>query len=38
MFGQMGFFSKFAGSEWEDKRPQQRYLTEARRLLNVLER
>ena len=38
VFGQMGFFSKFAGSEWEDKRPQQRYLTEARRLLNVLER
>lgn len=37
MFGQMEFFTKFAGSEWEDKRPQQRYLTEAKRLLNVLE-
>ena len=37
MFGQLGFFSKFAGSEWEDKRPQQRYVTEAKRLLAVLE-
>ncbi|MCF6444318.1 glutathione S-transferase family protein [Nereida sp. MMG025] len=36
MFGQMGFFIKFAGSEWEDKRPQQRYVDEAKRLLNVL--
>ncbi|MFK7838384.1 MAG: glutathione S-transferase family protein [Sulfitobacter sp.] len=36
MLGQLGFFSKFAGSEWEDKRPQQRYLDEAKRLLNVL--
>ncbi|QUJ75852.1 glutathione S-transferase N-terminal domain-containing protein [Sulfitobacter albidus] len=36
MFGQMGFFYKFAGSEWEDKRPQQRYLDEARRLMGVL--
>jgi len=38
MLGQMGFFSKFAGSEWEDKRPQERYLTEAARLLAVLEK
>lgn len=38
MFGQMGFFTKFAGSEWEDKRPQQRYLDEATRLLAVLEK
>ncbi|WP_370399300.1 glutathione S-transferase family protein [Sulfitobacter sp. JB4-11] len=38
MFGQMGFFYKFAGSEWEDKRPQQRYLDEAGRLLAVLEK
>jgi len=36
MFGQLGFFSKFAGSEWEDKRPQQRYIDEAKRLLAVL--
>ena len=36
MLGQLGFFSKFAGSEWEDKRPQQRYIDEAKRLLNVL--
>ncbi len=34
--GQMGFFYKFAGSEWEDKRPQQRYLDEAKRLLAFL--
>jgi len=37
MFGQLGFFSKFAGSEWEDKRPQQRYIAEAKRLMAVLE-
>ncbi|MEP5728954.1 MAG: glutathione S-transferase N-terminal domain-containing protein [Sulfitobacter sp.] len=36
MLGQLGFFSKFAGSQWEDKRPQQRYIDEAKRLLNVL--
>ena len=36
MLGQLGFFFKFAGAEWEDKRPQQRYADEARRLLNVL--
>ena len=34
--GQLGFFYKFAGSEWEDKRPQQRYIDEAKRLLAVL--
>jgi GST-like protein len=38
MLGQMGFFTKFAGSEWEDKRPLQRYVDEAKRLLAVLER
>jgi len=38
MFGQLGFFYKFAGSEWEDKRPQERYLAEARRLLAVVEK
>lgn len=36
MLGQLGFFIKFAGSEWEDKRPQERYLNEAKRLLSVL--
>ncbi|MGJ8545901.1 MAG: glutathione S-transferase family protein [Sulfitobacter sp.] len=36
MLGQLGFFTKFAGSEWEDKRPQERYAAEAKRLLNVL--
>lgn len=36
MFGQLGFFSKFAGSEWEDKRPQQRYIDEAKRLMAVV--
>ncbi|MGD1884637.1 MAG: glutathione S-transferase family protein [Paracoccaceae bacterium] len=38
MFGQMGFFYKFAGSEWEDKRPQQRYIAEAKRLMAVLDK
>ncbi len=37
MLGQLGFFYKFAGSEWEDKRPQERYIGEAKRLLAVLE-
>ena len=37
MFGQLGFFNKFAGREWEDKRPLQRYVAEAKRLLGVLE-
>ncbi|MEM9967071.1 MAG: glutathione S-transferase N-terminal domain-containing protein [Pseudomonadota bacterium] len=37
MFGQLGFFYKFAGSQWEDKRPQQRYVDEAKRLLQVLD-
>ncbi len=38
MFGQVGFFHKFAGREYEDKRPLERYRTESRRLLEVLER
>ncbi len=38
MLGQLGFFYKFAGSEWEDKRPQQRYIDEGKRLLAVLEK
>ncbi len=37
MFGQVGFFHKFAGREFEDKRPLQRYVGESRRLLAVLE-
>lgn len=37
MFGQVGFFNKFAGRHWEDKRPLQRYVAEARRLLGVLD-
>ena len=37
MLGQLGFFYKFAGSQWEDKRPQQRYIDEAKRLLGVLD-
>jgi len=37
MFGQVGFFHKFAGKAWEDKRPLERYVAEARRLLGVLE-
>jgi GST-like protein len=38
MFGQVGFFHKFAGREYEDKRPRDRYVEESRRLLGVLER
>jgi GSH-dependent disulfide-bond oxidoreductase len=38
MFGQVGFFHKFAGSEIADKRPLERYVTESKRLLGVLER
>ncbi|NOV24360.1 glutathione S-transferase [Cupriavidus necator] len=37
MFGQVGFFHKFAGKDYEDKRPRDRYVAESRRLLNVLE-
>jgi GSH-dependent disulfide-bond oxidoreductase len=37
MFGQVGFFNKFAGREYEHKRPLQRYVTESRRLLGVME-
>jgi GST-like protein len=38
MFGQLGFFNKFAGKEYEDKRPLQRYVNESKRLLGVIER
>jgi GST-like protein len=37
MFGQVGFFNKFAGKDYEDKRPRHRYVAESRRLLKVLE-
>jgi GSH-dependent disulfide-bond oxidoreductase len=37
MFGQVGFFHKFAGREYEDKRPRDRYAAESKRLLGVLE-
>jgi GSH-dependent disulfide-bond oxidoreductase len=38
MFGQVGFFHKFAGKDFEDKRPRDRYIAEAKRLLGVLDR
>jgi GST-like protein len=38
MFGQVGFFHKFAGRDYEDKRPRDRYVAEAKRLLGVLDR
>lgn len=37
MFGQLGFFHKFAGREIEDKRPLERYVSESKRLLGVLD-
>lgn len=37
MFGQVGFFHKFAGKAYEDKRPLERYVGEATRLLKVLD-
>ena len=36
MFGQLGFFHKFAGKDYEDKRPRERYAAESSRLLAVL--
>src|ERR1700733_1055149 len=36
MFGQLGFFNKFAGKDYEDKRPRDRYVAESRRLMSVL--
>ncbi len=38
MFGQLGFFNKFAGKDYEDKRPRDRYVDETKRLLGVLDR
>jgi GST-like protein len=37
MFGQVGFFHKFAGKDYEDKRPRDRYVAESKRLLAVLD-
>ena len=37
MFGQLGFFVKFAGAQIEDPRPRGRYIAETKRLLAVLE-
>ncbi len=37
MFGQLGFFHKFAGKDFPDKRPLERYVNEAKRLLDVIE-
>ncbi|MFC4276688.1 glutathione S-transferase N-terminal domain-containing protein [Achromobacter aloeverae] len=37
MFGQVGFFNKFAGKDYEDKRPLERYAKESARLLGVLD-
>ena len=38
MFGQLGFFHKFAGKEYEDKRPRDRYVNESKRILGVLDK
>lgn len=38
MFGQVGFFHFFAGKDYEDKRPRDRYVNESKRLLSVLDR
>ncbi|MES3015817.1 MAG: glutathione S-transferase N-terminal domain-containing protein [Pseudomonadota bacterium] len=38
MFGQLGFFNKFAGKDYDDKRPRDRYVSESKRLLGVLDK
>lgn len=38
MFGQLGFFHKFAGKDYGDKRPRDRYVAECSRLLGVLDK
>ena len=38
MFGQLGVFHKFAGKDFEDKRPRDRYVAESKRLLGVLDK
>ncbi|ABA03358.1 glutathione S-transferase [Nitrobacter winogradskyi Nb-255] len=37
MFGQVGFFHKFAGRDFQDKRPRDRYVSESKRLLGVMD-
>ena len=37
MLGQLGFFHRYGGKDFEDKRPLQRYVNESKRLLGVLE-
>jgi GSH-dependent disulfide-bond oxidoreductase len=37
MFGQVGFFHKFEGRTYEDKRPRDHYVAEVKRLLGVLD-
>jgi GST-like protein len=37
MFGQVGFFHRYAGREIDDKRPLERYVSESKRLLAVLD-
>ena len=37
IFGQVGFFNKFAGKAIEDKRPLERYVAESKRVLGVLD-
>ena len=38
MFGQLGFFLRWGGKDYEDKRPRQRYIDESKRLLDILDR
>jgi GSH-dependent disulfide-bond oxidoreductase len=38
MFGQVGFFHKFAGKDFEDKRPRDRYVNETKRILGVMDK
>ena len=38
MFGQVGFFNRFAGKDFADKRPRDRYVDESKRLLDVMEK
>ena len=37
IFGQVGYFHKFAGKAIEDKRPLERYVAESKRVLGVLD-
>lgn len=37
IFGQLGFFLKFGGKDYEDKRPRQRFIEESKRLLGILD-